>query len=235
LISEDSKTLEDGFFDFLESKESHEDFLSSRALPFVKSRLMKNSHLRDLFVGQKIENLPPLTFLQVIQVPFKDVKIQKELQNAIDQSFFQLFLNGNSEYNYQLFRKLFLAKAMNLNIDTEVSRKYLVNFTDLNLKPDFLKKIPVTYVPRQFDSEIFENFSNQLSKSLEPKQFDLPECPESIDFSKKIVEDYNVLKQSLLELVESEGVLVVDREKLLSDLENVGNAPVGGAECSTNV
>lgn len=144
------------------------------------------------------------------------MKIRGDLQNAIDQSFFQLFLNGNSEYNYQLFRKLFLTKAMNLKLDTEVSREYLVNFADLNLKPDFLRKIPVTYVPRKFDSEIF---SKQLSKSLEPKQFNLPECTESIDFSKKIVQDYNALKQSLLECVEDEGIQVVDRKKLISDLK----------------
>jgi hypothetical protein len=231
MVEEESKTLEDGFFDFLESTESHEDFLSSKALPFVKSRLMKNSHMRELFLGQKIENLPPLTFLQVIQIPFKDKGTKKSLQTAIDQSFFQLFFNGNSEYNYQLFRKLFLAKAINLTVDTTVSREYLINFADLNLQPDLLKKVPVSYVPRKFDSEIF---SKQLSKSLEPKQFNLPLCPESTDFSKQIVEDFNILKQSLLELSEDDGILVVDREKLLLDLGNVGNPPEKEAEIFTD-
>lgn len=223
MMDEDSKTLEETFFDFLESKELHEDFLSSKALPFVKSRLMKNPHLRDLFLGQKIENLPPLSFLHVVQVPFKDKAVKKSLQNAIDQSFFQLFFNGNSDYNYHLFRKLFLCKAMNLQADTSVSREFLVNFADLNLQPDFLSKIPVGYVPREFDSEIF---IKQLSKGLEPKQFDLPSCPESTDFSKQIVHDFNVLKQSLLDESEDAGILVVNREELLLDLENVRNPPL---------
>jgi len=188
LVDEKSKTYEDTFFEFVESDEYHEDFVSKAALPFVKKRVMNNVNLRDLFLGQSIENLPPLNFLSCLQVPFSDEKNRKLIQHIIDQSFLSLFLNGNEEFSYGLFRKIFLGKMMSLNVETEVSRKYLLNFCDLNIQPDFLNKIPVNYKPREFDSKVFISGVETL---FEPKKFDLPDHPEAEDFSIEVVNDFN--------------------------------------------
>jgi len=77
---------------------------------------------------------------------------------------------------------------MNLDIETEVSRTYLVDFCDLNLKPDVLSKIPVDYEPREYDSKVFKKGIKTL---FEPKEFDIPIYSESEDFSIEVVNDFN--------------------------------------------
>lgn len=213
-VADSSKTMEDTFNEFIDSKEHIEDFLSPNALSFTKSRLMKNSHLRNLFLGQKIDDLPPLNFLHVLQIPFSDRKVMKELQTVIDQSFFKLFLDGNSDYTYSLFRKLFLSSSMNLKLETKVSTEFLVKLTDLDLRPDFLQKIPVDYVPKKFDSTVFKK---DLSKALEPRQFHLPESQESIDFSKELVKCHEDIMNSFQEFQQFLNSMG-DRKQLLYDL-----------------
>lgn len=215
-MSEDSKTIEDSYNEFIESKEHQEDFLSSKALPFVKNRMMKNSHLRDLFFGQKIEDLPPLSFLHVLQIPFTDKKVLKEIQMVIDQTFFKLFLNGNSEYTYPLFRRLFLAGSMNLKPETTLSTEFLLKVSDLEIQPDFLMKIPVGYIPKSFDSEVFKR---QMSKALEPKQFHLPENQESVDFSMGLIECRKDIQEAF-EKFKSLNPLVMEREKVFRDIRS---------------
>jgi len=184
---EKSKTYEDTFFEYVESDEYHEDFISKQALPYVRERVQHNSNLRELLLNQRIEDLPALTFLSCIQVPFKDEKNRAVIQKIIDQSFLSLFF-GNKEYSYSLFREIFLRKSMNLDIETEVSRTYLVDFCDLNLKPDVLSKIPVDYEPREYDSKVFKKGIKTL---FEPKEFDIPIYSESEDFSIEVVNDFN--------------------------------------------
>lgn len=214
-VSESSKTMEDSFNEFIESKEYQEDFLSSKALPFVQKRLMKNFHLRELFLNQKIEDLPPLNFLQVLQIPCSDKTVIKDLQVSIDQTFFKLFLNGNSEYTYDLFRQLFISSSMNIKLETKVSTEFLVKLTDLNVQPDFLTKIPVNYVPKEFDSEIFKK---QMCKALEPKQFYLPEFQDSKDFSRLSVEYSKSIQQEMERFLSFD--FQIDRKQLLQDIRD---------------
>jgi hypothetical protein len=164
--------------------EFHEDFLNQQAIPVVKKRLMSNSDLRHLFLEQKIEDLPPLSFLSSIQIPFSDSIIRKELQGQIDRAFFRLFLDGNSGFEYEDYKTLVNIKTSNPETSFSEKKKFLISMMDLNVKPDFLSYIPCSYQAKRFDLNIFKK---QLGRSLEPKEFDLPDIQEvTVDYSLEV-------------------------------------------------
>lgn len=177
------------------SSEYHEDFIGIPQLQAVKKRLMTHPSLRNIFVGQDIESLPPLCFLKVLQVPFKDVRVRKKVQIEIDKTFFLNFLDRNTDYDYELFRKTFLEAVRGVQGEaTEVATQYLAPIIELDVKPDYLLLIDNSYKVENFDSQLFEK---SLGKALEPKQFNLPSLPDCPDFSKEVEDSFNLLLKSL--------------------------------------
>jgi len=169
-------------------KEFHEDFITPVNLSLVRERLVGNPHLRDVFLSQPLKSLPSLTYLTTLQIPFTDVKIKKELQLSIDNSFFKHFLQGGLDFGYERFRKEFLQTTMGLATNCKKSSQQIVDFMDLNLKPDYLKLININFKPQSFSKDLFEE---SLGRALEPKQFDLPlDFPDFEDFSIDIVEGF---------------------------------------------
>lgn len=215
LQEQNSQNIEDSFFEFVSSKEYHEDFLTTNVISRVKSRVQGNPHLRGLFLDQKIEDLPPLNFLHTLQIPFSDQKTLKDMQSIIDETFFKLFLSGNTEFTYKLYRQTFLLKSINIKQETRVSTEYLIDVFDRRLGFDFLEKIPVDYVPRNFSSEIF---SRDLKKAFGPKEFNLPEIQDTVDFSAEIISDYEEILNCFLGLKDQ--LNSPEKERLIQEIED---------------
>lgn len=191
------KSLEDQdriFNNPVPQTEYHEDFVGIPILERVRKRTMSHSQLRDLFLGQELENLPSLSFLRTLQVPFNDMKTRKELQSAIDRTFFQNFLDSNKEYDYETFKQVFLEAVKGTKSPTAVATKFLVPVIELDVRPDYLLKVVKGYTSRSFDKQLFEK---ALGKALNPKQFDLPPCGESPDFSKEVIDSFNFLQSQM--------------------------------------
>jgi hypothetical protein len=193
-IINNNERMEDAFFKPVTSDEYHEDFLDSKVLPKIKKRLMKNADLRNLFLGQDIKDLPPLTFLKTLQIPFTDEKTRKFIQSKIDRTFFELFFNVNEGFEYSDYRKMLRIKLTDPEIPCSESRKFLLNLMDLDLRPDFLNYVPCTYKAKSFDSN---NFKKQLGRSLEPKEFDLPMCKDNLDFSQEVEKTSKMINECL--------------------------------------
>jgi len=174
--------------------EYHEDFIGIPQLERVRKRLHSNSTLRDLFLGQNLEDLPSLSFLRTIQVPFNDVKIRKEIQSEIDKLFFLNFLDSNREYGYESFRSSFLEAVKGIQQPSAVATKFLTPIIELQVKPDYLLRVVKDYTVKTFDKELFEK---GLGKALQPKQFSLPFIPESPDFSKEVIKSFDTLMEGL--------------------------------------
>jgi hypothetical protein len=160
----------------------------------VKKHVLSNPHLRAFFLGQSIEELPSLSFLDTIQVPFNDLKIRNLLQKEIDRVFFQNFLDGNKEYSFETFRNLFLESVRGIPSATTVATTFLTPIIDLQVQPDYLKKVVTGYSCHQFDSSLFEK---ALGKELRPKEFNLPNDVDSPDFSIEVVESFNNILREL--------------------------------------
>jgi hypothetical protein len=193
LIDDDQKCLEETFLNPIELREDHEDFVTSNALAFTKRRVEKNQNLRSLMENLKLEELPSLSFLNSLQIPFSDEKTRKSLQHVIDQVFLSRFFRIDEVWNYSTYRTLILKKSMELPLNTSVSREYIVKLMDLDVKPDFLTKIPVHYKPRAFSAQEFEKL---LPKKLVPKEFNLPDLGGE-DFSLEVIESYNCILDNL--------------------------------------
>lgn len=197
---ESLKSMEQTFNEPVQVEEYHEDFIGIPQLKRVQKRIHSNSHLRNLFLGQDIENLPSLSFLKSLQIPFKDKKMRKEIQEEIFRVFFINFLNPNVEYNYELFRNSFLDAVRGTKNASEVAVNYLTPIIELNVKPDYLLQVVRGYKAQNFDSGLFKE---NLGKELVPKNFDLPPQVESPDFSKEVVESFNFLQDQICGLTMS--------------------------------
>lgn len=191
------------FNDPVSVTEYHEDFIGKPEMERVRRRIHSNSHLRDLFFGQSIEELPSLSFLGTIQVPFNDVKIRKEIQSEIDRIFFIHFLDGNQDFGYDTFKSHFLQAVQGIKSPTEVATKFLVPVIDLEVRPDYLLKVVRGYSSQTFDNTLFEK---SLGKCLQPKNFDLPPSRESPDFSKEVIESFDLLLEEIKGLNDSQRV-----------------------------
>ena len=188
--------LDEQFNDPVDLKEYHEDFIGIPDLNRIRKRISNNSHLRDLFLGQNIEDLPSLSFLKVLNIPFNDGKIRKEIQSEVDRIFLENFLNSNKEFGYEAFRRCFLEAVKGTPNDTKVALKFLTPIIDLNVKPDYLLKIVKDYNVKLFDKD---NFEKNLGKLLKPKEFDLPSFPDSPNFANEVIESFNDLMIGLRE------------------------------------
>nr|UJQ92774.1 MAG: putative RNA-dependent RNA polymerase [Narnaviridae sp.] len=174
--------------------EHHEDFVGIPALKLIQNRTMSNSHLRNLFLGQDLEDLPSLSFLSTLQVPFTDKKVRKKIQSEIDRTFFQNFLDSNKEYDYETFKQVFLEAVRGTESATAVATKFLVPVVELDVRPDYLLKVVQGYASRSFDKDFFEK---SLGKALNPKEFDLPPLRESPNFSSEVIESFDFLMEEL--------------------------------------
>lgn len=192
--------LDKSFNEPVLSSEYHEDFVGLSALEMIRKRTMTNYHLRDFFLSQKIEDLPSLSFLGTIQVPFNDVRTRSVLQSEIDRVFFQNFLNSGKEYDYETFKQVFLEAVRGTKEATAVATKFLVPVIDLDVRPDYLLKVVKGYAAKSFDRELFEG---SLGKVLVPKNFDLPKSPDSPDFSKEVIESFDYLLSEIQDFVEA--------------------------------
>lgn len=169
------------------NSEYHEDFLGIPQLENVRRRVSQNHRLRDLFLSQSIVDLPPLNYLHSHQIPFKDVKIRKELQASIDEMFFNKFLDGNETFTYEEFRKDFLDSVKGTKQASSKSVEFLTPIIELDVKPDYLKQVVTGYKAKLFDKNLF---SESLSKELKPNRFDLLPIPKFSDYSREIYVEY---------------------------------------------
>jgi len=194
-LNQDSiQKMDELFNEPVKVEEYHEDFIGVPHLERVRKRLFSNPELRNLFLGQKIEDLPSLSFLRVLQVPFNDVKIRKEIQQAIDKVFFRNFLDSNQEYGYESFRSSFLEAVRGIKSASAVATKFLTPIIELDVRPDYLLKVVKDYNVKSFDSDLFEK---SLGKVLQPNYYSLPELPDSPDFSNEIVASYDKILEAL--------------------------------------
>lgn len=190
LIQKSIDKMDEAFNLPVTSSEYHEDFIGTQELERVRKRIHTNSHLRNLFFGQSIEDLPSLSFLGTIQVPFKDKKTRSLIQTEIDRVFLQNFLDSNKEFSYESFRSLFLEAVRGTPTATEVATRFLVPIIELDVRPDYLTKVLKGYTAKTFDKG---NFEKSLGKILRPKSFDLPPCSDSPDFSQEVVQSFDAL------------------------------------------
>jgi hypothetical protein len=174
--------------------EYHEDFIGIPDLSRVKKRVTSNSHLRELFLCQDIRELPSLSFLKVLNIPFNDNMVKKEIQSEIDRIFLLNFLDSNIEFGYEAFRRSFIEAVKGTPNATTVALKFLTPIIDLNVKPDYLLKVVKDYKVNLFDKDIFEK---GLDKPLEPKNFNLPSFPDSPNFALEVIESYDSLLKGL--------------------------------------
>lgn len=193
-IQKSLNEMDEAFNHPIPLKEYHEDFIGIPHLDRVRKRVLSNPHLRDLFFSQFIEDLPSLTFLDTIQVPFTDKKVMKDIQAEIFRVFFMNFLDGNKEYGFESFKNLFLEAVRGTKTATAVATKFLVPIIDLEVRPDYLLKVVEGYSTKSFDRDVFEG---SLKKSLKPKALDLPPCSECPDFSKEVVDSFDFLLEEL--------------------------------------
>jgi len=178
------QSMEEIFNSAVTSKEYHEDFLTPVHLKRTMARVHGNYHLRENFRDKNLRDLPSLSFLHTYQVPFTDEKLRKELQAEIDAIFFRRFFS-QEEFGYDVFRKEFLQRSMNLSQAHECT-KHLVELFDINVSPDMIQFLDLDFKCHQFCSQKFEK---SLGTVLRPK--DLNVLPlEAEDFSEAIIESY---------------------------------------------
>jgi hypothetical protein len=165
------------------NSEYHEDFLGIPQIEKVRRVVNQNFLLRNHFLGQNVEDLPPLSYLKSLQVPFNDLKIRKELQSSIDSMFLKRFLNGNENFTFEEFQRDFIDAVKGTDQASEKSVEFLTPIIELDVKPDYLMQVVTGYTARLFDSKLF---TGSLSKELKPKRFDLIPTPSFEDFSLEV-------------------------------------------------
>jgi hypothetical protein len=165
------------------NSEYHEDFLGIPQIEKVRKVVNQNFLLRNKFLGQNIEDLPPLSYLKSLQVPFDDHKIRNELQSSIDSMFLKRFLDGNEIFTFEEFQKDFIDSVKGTEQASEKSVEFLTPIIELDVKPDYLKQVVTGYTAKLFDAKLF---TDSLSKELKPKRFDLIPTPSFEDYSLEV-------------------------------------------------
>jgi hypothetical protein len=183
---------ERAFNEAVDSKEYHEDFLNVTDICLVQKRCMTHPKLRDTLLGQDIRTLPSLSFVHTYQIPCSDHKIKKDLQKEVDSLFLERFFQGGQDFSYDVFREEFLRRMSNLP-SAQTTTKHIVELMDLNIKEDFLKYVNLDFKSKPFDLDLFKK---GLGGALAPKEFDLPEITDFVDFSEEVVQSFNELLES---------------------------------------
>lgn len=156
-----------------------EDYLDRPSIQKINERCKNHPSLRSLFLEKKIEDLPPLSFLQVKNIPFEKGN-REEVQKSIDSVFLKTFLNYEGQFTYDQFRKRFLRTFLGIS-NEEISKEYLFNLYDLELSCDILDNINYfDSKSSRFDSKIFRH---RLNCDLTPKDFNYPMVTDSVDYS----------------------------------------------------
>jgi len=186
--------LDEQFNKPVQLEEYHEDFIGIPELSRIRKRISYNSHMRDLFLCQNIEDLPSLSFLKVLNIPFNDGMVRKEIQSEVDRIFLENFLNSNKEFGYEAFRRSFIEAVRGTPNATKVALEFLTPIIDLNVRPDYLLKVVKDYKVNHFDKDDFER---DLGKLLKPKEFDLPSFPSSPNFAIEVIESFDNLIKGL--------------------------------------
>lgn len=168
---EDLRQMETCFNEPVSNKEYKEDFLDRKSLDFMIKKTELFPSIQHLFLEKSIREFPPLTFVQVKQIPFYEDD-REEVQKIIHMEFLTAFLQHKSLLDYQRFRDRILQKRQGLQLKP-INHEYVVNLFDLELPCDFLDEINAFEGPdpRPFDSKLFQT---KLGVQLTPKQFDVP-------------------------------------------------------------
>lgn len=198
-----NKDIETAFNDPICDKEFHEDFLGVHDVIRLKDRIKNNETLRIL-ANTPVEELPALSFLRTIQIPYADTAERKRIQYQIDHLFLDRFMTSSETFNY----KRFLAEIKQIGKEKsgkiEPAYQSLISVLELDIQPDFLQKVRTGYTPSSFDVQRFKNRLAKLQRKdkrdqakklqekflpsdpLEPKQRDVFELEDSeiIDFTR---------------------------------------------------
>ncbi len=206
-----------------------EDFLQVTSLQNVKNETAKFPSLSHLFFEKKIEDLPPLSFIQIKHIPYT-ASNHVEVQKIITQEFLSHFLQYKGDFNYMNFRKRFLQTVLGLQID-EIDTTYLVNLFDQEFSPSLLDHIRLDgrLSSMKFDSLDFER---KLGVKLTPKLFDLPDVPLD-DYLLEFEQGYMHLQESLPLPIEgnylSDGIL--DKAAVVRELKSRALKTVNANSC----
>jgi hypothetical protein len=195
------------FNDPIDNREFHEDFLGVKEVIQLKDRITKNESLRIL-AHTPVQELPSLTFIQVLQVPYPDTLERRRIQGRIDHLFLSRFMASSETFNYERFREEFRSIGL-VKGKLEASFLSLFKVVELEVGPDFLQKVRSSYTPSPFDVQRFKmrlaklqkpskrgqtegsKRSNELqegSDPLVPRERDIVEMEESeiIDFTREV-------------------------------------------------
>nr|UJQ92811.1 MAG: putative RNA-dependent RNA polymerase [Narnaviridae sp.] len=164
------------------NKEYLEDYLERPSLEKVNVRCKNHPSLRNCFLEKKLEDLPPLSFLQVKQIPFSKEN-RLEVQKSIDSIFLKTFLNYEGKYDYDQFRQRTLKTHLGIKQE-DISKEYLFNLYDCEIPYNLLDEIDYFHESKssRFDSDIF---IHRLGTDLKPKDFNIPSI-KADDFSEEI-------------------------------------------------
>lgn len=208
-----NKDIDTAFNEPIDNKEFHEDFLGVKDVIQLKDRITKNESLRIL-AHTPVQELPSLSFIQVIQVPYPDTVERRRIQNRIDHLFLSRFMASSETFNYERFREEFRAIGLTKG-KLESSFLSLFKVVELEVGPDFLQKVRSSYVPSHFDVQRFKLRLAKLRRQgkpdqasrleqkfrteadpLVPRERDLLEMEESeiLDFTREVDEEGEFLE-----------------------------------------
>lgn len=190
------ETQQQAFNEPVSNKEFLEDFLCRPSIQKISERCKNHPSLRSCLFGKSIEDLPPLNFIQIKQIPFKSLR-RSEVQKTIDSMFLDTFLNYKGAFNYRLFRERILMDHLGIKKE-EPKHEYLFNLCDLEFSCRFLDEIDYRESKAlRFNSTLFQK---QLGSDLKPKDFYIPNV-SSEDYQADLLESV----ETILALPESRG------------------------------
>lgn len=166
----DLEAQNQAFNEPVSNKEFLEDFLTRPSIQKVNERCKNHPSLRACLLGKKIEDLPPLNFLQCKQIPFNS-QHRDAVQKAIDSEFLNMFLNYKGVYDYTLFRERIIKTHLGIQHDS-INSEYLFNLYDREFGCDLLDELDYKKSKSlKFDLTLFRS---RLDSDLKPKDFDIP-------------------------------------------------------------
>ena len=204
--------MERCFNEPISNKEFLEDFLTRPNVEKVKGQCKLFPNLQHLFWEKNIEDLPPLTSIQIHQIPYVG-NDKVTAQRNIHLEFLTHFLQYQGDYSYLNFRKRFLQTILGLKID-EIEPKHLFQLYDIEFPSSLLDGVSIACQKRSsvsFDSKLF---TTKLGSDLTPKQFGLNVLPVE-EYRKVLEEDFNNLFECSKPIIDSPVDLNIIRKDLL--------------------